>query len=83
MKRKFCSTLMLLLLSVTATARDYNIVDFGAKNDTTVLSTQAIQQAIDQCSKDGGGRVVVPAGMFKTGTLVLKSHVDLHLEICT
>ena len=79
MKMIFCSTLM-LLLSVTATARDYNIVDFGAKNDTTVLSTLAIQQAIDQCSKDGGGRVVVPAGMFKTGTIVLKSHVDLHLE---
>ena len=80
MKMNFYSTLMLLLLSVTATARDYNIVDFGAKNDTTVLSTLAIQQAIDQCSKDGGGRVVVPAGMFKTGTIVLKSHVDLHLE---
>ena len=80
MKMNFYSTLLLLLLSVTATARDYNIVDFGAKNDTTVLSTLAIQQAIDQCSKDGGGRVVVPAGMFKTGTIVLKSHVDLHLE---
>ncbi len=61
-------------------AKDYNIMDFKAKSDTTVLSTEAIQQAIDQCSKAGGGRVVVPAGSFKTGTLVLRSHVDLHLE---
>ena len=71
---------MLLLFSIATIARDYNIVDFGAKSDTTVLSTEAIQQTIDQCSKEGGGRVIVPAGMFKTGTLVLKSHVDLHLE---
>ena len=59
---------------------DYNIVDFGAVNDTTVLSTNAIQQAIDACSDKGGGRVLVPAGAYKTGTLVLRSHVDLHLE---
>ena len=44
-------------------AKDYNIMDFKAKSDTTVLSTEAIQQAIDQCSKAGGGRVVVPAGL--------------------
>ena len=63
-----------------AVAKDYNIRDYGALSDTTVLSTNAIQQAIDACSEAGGGRVVVPAGMYKTGTLVLRSHVDLHLE---
>ena len=68
------------LLWLTASAKDYNIVDFGAKSDTTVLSTAAIQQAIDACSKAGGGRVVVPAGNYKTGTIVLKSHIDLYLE---
>ena len=78
--RKQVLILLASLVGMAATARDYNIVDFGAKSDTTVLSTQAIQQAIDRCSSAGGGRVVVPAGMFKTGTLVLKSHVDLHLE---
>ena len=65
---------------VVLSAKDYNIVDFGAKSDTTVLSTAAIQQAIDACSKAGGGRVVVPAGNYKTGTLVLRSHVNLYLE---
>ena len=63
-----------------ASAPGLVITDFGAVSDTTVLSTEAIQRAIDACSERGGGRVVVPPGMYKTGTLVLRSHVDLHLE---
>ena len=74
------SMLLAGLLSLTVSAKDYNIVEYGAKNDTTVLSTAAVQQAIDRCSKAGGGRVVVPAGMYMTGTLVLRSHVNLYLE---
>jgi polygalacturonase len=62
------------------TAAQYNIRDFGATSDTTLLSTQAIQQAIDACNADGGGQVLIPAGLYKTGTIVIKSHVDLHLE---
>ena len=61
-------------------ARDYNIVSYGAKSDTTFLSTSALQHAIDDCSKDGGGRVVVPAGHYKIGSIVLKSFVHLYLE---
>ena len=68
------------LFIAAAHAADYNIVSYGAKSDTTVLSTMAIQQAIDDCSKAGGGRVVVPAGNYKTGTIVLKSDVHLFLE---
>lgn len=60
--------------------RDYVITDYGAVNDTTVLSTEAIQHAIDDCSAAGGGRVVVPTGNYKTGTIALKSHVELYLE---
>ena len=63
-----------------AQAADYNVVSYGAKSDTTVLSTTAIQQAIDNCSKAGGGRVIVPAGQYKIGTIVLKSDVHLFLE---
>ena len=73
--------LMLALLSHRAVeAKDYNIVDYGAVSDTTRLSTEAIQRAVNDCSAAGGGRVVVPAGSYKTGTLVLRSHVDFHLE---
>ena len=72
--------LWVAMLLQTAMAKSYDITDFGAKNDTTQLSTGAIQAAIDRCSAAGGGRVVVPAGKYKTGTLVLRSHVDLYLE---
>lgn len=73
--------LPLWLLSVhPASATDYNILDYGAMADTTVLSTKALQQAIDDCSEAGGGRVVVPAGSYKIGTIILKSNVHLYLE---
>ncbi len=74
------SLTLVVLLSLTAGAKDYVITDFGAVSDTTLLSTEAIQRAVDRCSEGGGGRVVVPAGMYKTGTLVLRSHVNLYLE---
>ena len=78
--RRLSLTLALLLSLTAAEAKDYVISDFGAVSDTTVLSTEAIQRAVDRCSEAGGGRVVVPAGMYKTGTLVLRSHVNLYLE---
>ncbi len=56
----------------------YNIVDFGAKV-SDLLQTDSIQAAIDTCFKNGGGEVVVPAGIFRTGGLRLRSHVTLHL----
>ena len=74
------ATLAFSLLAGKAAARDYNIVAYGAKADTTVLSTRALQQAIDDCTKAGGGRVVVPAGQYKIGSIVLKSDVHLYLE---
>lgn len=57
-----------------------NILQFGAVSGGKVLCTEAIQQAIDACATAGGGRVTVPAGEFLTGTIWLKSHVELHLE---
>ena len=72
--------LFCLMTSNGAVARDYLITDFRAVADTSQMSTQAIQSAIDACAAAGGGRVVVPAGHFKTGSIVLKSHVNLHLE---
>ena len=64
----------------TAYAADYNIIDYGAKGDGKTLSTTAIQKAIDACTANGGGRVIVPGGTFLTGTIQLKNNVDLHLE---
>ena len=59
----------------------FNILSYGAVADGKTLNTQAIQNAIDACFYAGGGRVVIPSGIFKTGTVWLKSGVELHLEI--
>ncbi|WP_242082397.1 glycoside hydrolase family 28 protein [Aestuariivivens sediminis] len=57
-----------------------NILDFGAVPDGTTLNTTAIARAIDSCNHSGGGKVVIPAGDFLTGPIILKSNVNLHLE---
>ena len=61
-------------------ARTCRITDHGARGDGATLNTEAIAAAIDACSKAGGGRVVVPRGIFLTGPIELKSRIDLHLE---
>ena len=61
-------------------ARIYNIRDFGAKGDGTTLDSAPLQAAIDQCTKDGGGTVLVPAGIFNIGITELKSNVTLHIS---
>lgn len=58
---------------------EYSILAFGAVSDTSSLSTSAIQRAIDECSRTGG-RVIIPAGTYKAGTLYLKNNVTLYLE---
>ena len=60
--------------------RNFSILKFGAKAGGKVDCRQAINKAIDACSKAGGGRVVVPAGVFLTGAINLKSNVDLHVS---
>ena len=59
----------------------YNVLDFGAEGDGQTNDAAAIQEAIDECTAAGGGTVLVPAGAtFLTGSLRLKSGVNLHLE---
>src|SRR6516162_190075 len=55
-------------------ARIYNVRDHGAVGDGKTLDTAAVQAAIDACSRDGGGTVVVPTGMFHIGTIEMKSN---------
>ena len=52
----------------------------GATGDGQTLDTTRIQKAIDDCAKQGGGTVTLPAGTYLTGTLLLKDNVTLHLD---
>ena len=70
-----------LAASPAPDAASYNVADYGATGADIHADTAAIQRAIDACSAHGGGRVIIPSGSKITvATLVLKSHVDLHLE---
>lgn len=60
--------------------QDFLITKYGAVADGTTLSTAAIKKAIDAANKAGGGRVVVPAGVFLTGAIHLKSNVNLYVS---
>lgn len=73
-------TTLLVVTGLSLQAKDYNIMDYGANNNLKFNSTWGIQNAIDRCANEGGGRVVVPAGEFKMGTIILRSNVNLHLE---
>jgi hypothetical protein len=58
----------------------YNVNDFGAKGDGEAVDTDAVQAAINTCSKRGGGMVLLPAGTFKVGSIELKSNITLHIS---
>lgn len=57
-----------------------NILDFGAIGNGLILNTEAFNKALENCANQGGGRVIVPAGIWLTGPIQFKSNIDLHLE---
>jgi len=64
----------------TFPAHDFLITNFGAKGDGATDATEAIRKAIAECAGKGGGRVVVPDGVFLTGPIHLKSGVNLYVS---
>ena len=60
--------------------QDFLITDFGGLANGETDNTEAIAKAIEACTNAGGGRVVVPEGVFLTGAIHLKSNVNLHIS---
>ena len=60
--------------------RTFLLTDFGAVGDGRTLNTQAFERAIERVRAEGGGRLVVPRGVFRTLSFKLCSNLDLHLE---
>lgn len=71
---------LIIFLCIQVKGNDFNILDFGARRDTAELSTTAINKAVAACNKAGGGRVIIPGGSFKSGTITLLDNVELFLE---
>ncbi len=70
---------IIVSFQVALLSQDHNIVDYGALSDGETLNTMSIQHTIDAVHEQGGGRVIVPPGRFLSGSIVLKSDVELHL----
>lgn len=66
--------------SLNLSAADVDVTAYGAIGNGTTLSTAAIQKAIDACYKNGGGKVIVPSGVFLTGTIALNDNITLQLN---
>ena len=82
--KKFCRDLPFGMPQVTAPSIPSNqvmLTAYGAVGDGETLCTEAFAKAIDALSKKGGGRLVVPRGIWHTGPIVLKSNIDLHLDM--
>lgn len=81
MKKSIAISLVCSLLMVNSFATDkvFSITEFGAKAGHRNMNTETIQAAIDAAS-EANGTVIIPKGVFPTGTLFLKSDVTIKLE---
>lgn len=59
--------------------RTFRITDYGAAGGE-LLRTAAIQDTLDACAAAGGGTVIIPPGIWRTGPLTLHSRINLHAE---
>ncbi|HVT90515.1 MAG TPA: glycoside hydrolase family 28 protein [Tepidisphaeraceae bacterium] len=60
--------------------RTFNLKDFGGNGDGKTWNTDVFTKAFAEIGKQGGGRLVVPAGTYRTKPIVLVSNLDLHLD---
>src|SRR5450756_879590 len=83
MKHLFALVAVLGLAVGTGWAVDkptLNVLDFGAKGDGVMKDTAAIQKTLDACGENGGGTVLVPDGVYLTGSILLRANTTLQLQ---
>lgn len=79
--KQFLLLVLLGNIAVNAFSQDYyNVLKYGAKNDSSALATKAIANAIAAASKAGGGTVYFPAGKYLTGPIHLKSNITIWID---
>lgn len=75
---KCCERVSDAIQTTSFRKKEYNILQYGAQENKDV--TEILKTAIQTCHNEGGGRVVVPKGMYYTAAIHLLSNVNLHLE---
>jgi Glycosyl hydrolases family 28 len=80
--KKIISAFLAFTVSIAcfSQSKTYIITSFGAKPDGITNNTTAIQKAIDEASKAGGGKVIIPRGRFLSGVIHLRSNVELSIH---
>ncbi|KAA8785734.1 polygalacturonase [Paenibacillus sp. 4624] len=59
---------------------DFHITEYGAVGDGLTDNTEAFRLVIAACADAGGGRIIIPAGVWLTGPIVLRSRIELHVQ---
>ena len=80
MTKYFLSAILLTVALHSKAQQFYNVISYGAKNDSSKIATKAIAAAISAASKKGGGTVYFPAGKYLTGPIHLKSNITIYID---
>lgn len=80
MKKTIIVIVAIFILQSLHAQQFYNVLSYGAKNDSSKIATKAIAAAINAASKKGGGTVYFPAGKYLTGPIHLKSNITIFID---
>lgn len=80
MKAYLISFFFLLSITAPSFGAIYNVKDFGATGNGQTIDSPAINRAIEQAAKNGGGTIYIPAGKYECYSIRLQSHITLFLE---
>jgi len=80
MKKTIIAIVAIFILQSLHAQQFYNVLSYGAKNDSSKTATKAIAAAINAASKKGGGTVYFPAGKYLTGPIHLKSNITIFID---